>query len=146
MNVINAVAVEPRQIRKPILGIYIFAGLLVSVLLSALFRLPLALALIFGAQLTLLSLAVYRKVFLLAALLVGLLTASNAGISISGTPISIRFIWTVIAGITLIYFQLKEKKSILGKWGWKVTLPAIILIVFAAISNLINTDLSYTLQ
>ena len=145
MNVINA-AVQPRQLPKPMVGMYVFFGLMVSVLLSTLFRLPLILGLIFGAQLVLLSLAVYRKVFIVASLLVGQLTASNYMISVGGTPVSIRFIWTIIAAIMLIYLYSKEKKSFLGKWGWKVMTPAIVLVLFGTISNSINTDMSYTLQ
>jgi O-antigen ligase len=146
MNATFAIDVEPKKIPSPRVVIYIVIGLAASILLSIALDMPITLGLILGAQLTLLSLAVYRKVFLLAALLVGQLTASNFMLFIVGTQISVRFMWTIIAVIVLLYIHFKEKKLILGKRGWKILIPALILVICGIVSNAINTDMSYTLQ
>jgi O-antigen ligase len=146
MNATTTVGYAPKQIPNPRAAIYVGVGLVLSIILSVVFNLPMTLALIFGAQLVLFSLATYRKVFVVASLLVGQLTASNFMIDISGTLISVRFIWTVLAIIALIILHFKENKTILGKRVWKILVPAIVLVSFGIISNAINTDLNYTLQ
>jgi len=146
MNATTTIGYAPKQIPNPRVALYVGAGLVLSIMLSMVFKLPIALAMILGTQLVLLSLVVYRRVFIVAALLVGQLTASNYMVYISGSQISIRFLWTILAVVMLIYMYFKERKTILGKRGWKVLVPAIILVALSIISNAINTDMSYTLQ
>ncbi|MFA5309039.1 MAG: O-antigen ligase family protein [Dehalococcoidales bacterium] len=147
MNATFAVnSYEAKRIPTPRVAIYIIVGIIISLLLSVALDLPITLGLILGAQLTLLSLVIYRRVFLVAALLVGQLTVSNYMIYVAGTPISVRFLWTIIAVVFLFFIHFRERKTILGKRGWKVLTPALLLVVCAIISNLINTNMDYTLQ
>jgi O-antigen ligase len=142
MSTITYNAVENQNTRLVFL---IFAGLVLALLFTLLMGTPGPLALILGAQIVMLLLVIRRPVWIVAALLIGQLTASNYVFYVSGTQISGRFLWTILALVFLLYIR-RQKSIVLGKEGRRVLIPAIILFVSGIISNMINTDLAYTMQ
>ncbi len=142
----TTLSVAKPQPQSPSLTPTIIMGLIVAFIMSLLLGLPGPLALILGAQLVALFMVGKRKVWIVASILVGQLTASNYVIYVSNTQVSLRFIWTVIAGVMLLYLVLTTRRTILGKQGWRVFTPALILFAWALLSDMVNTDFSYTMQ
>jgi O-antigen ligase len=115
-------------------------------LLTLLFKIQSALSLILAAQTLFFLFGFRRPVWAVASLLVGQLTASDWFFVLSGTLISVRFLWTIFAGIFLIAILFKEGKIEVNRRARRVLLPAIIFFILAIIANAANTDLSFTLQ
>ncbi len=143
----KAVAYPSRwfQNRRLLLGAVAVIGL--SLLLTNQLKLPGPLSLVLAAQIVLFLLLFHRPVWAMAALIVGQLTSSGYMFAFAtGTQISIRFLWTVLA-VSLLVPILKQKGGIeLGIRGRRILIPAIIFFALATIANAVNTDLSYTLK
>lgn len=132
------------QNRRLILGIAFFLG--ISVMLSFAFHMPALLSLVLAAQVVIFFSLFNRPVWAIAALLIGQLTVSNYVFYVSDTLVSIRFIWTIMAVLLLIPILRKEGKIQLGGRAKRVIIPAVILIAVAIISNIVNTDLTNTIE
>lgn len=132
------------QNRKLIFAL--FALFVIMSLMIVALKMPSSLALVLAAQIVLFLLAFYRPVWAVAALLVGQLTASDYVFYVSGTQISARFLWTILAVMLLIFIFLKEGRITLGSQARRILLPAIIFFVLAIIANAVSTDMTFTLQ
>jgi O-antigen ligase len=97
-------------------------------------------------QIVLFCLVIRRPVWAMAALMVGQFTASGYMLSISGTQISARFLWAVLAIVILIPI-LKAKGGIhLGNKARNVIIPTVIFYCLAAVANSVNIDMTNTYQ
>ena len=121
------------QVQNRRILISIIACLVLTLAISTLMQMSTILAMIVSVQIVFFFLVFNRPIWAIGALLVGQLTVSQFIFMISGTPISMRFIWTIFAFLLLISILGKEKKMFHNlKYIWILILQRIL------ISNLIK--------
>ena len=130
--------------RKLLLGalVVIFLGFVIS----RIFGFPIILSFLLAAQVTLFFMLFSRPVWAMSALIMGQLTVNNFLLPIGGGALSLRLFWTVLAIIFLIPVLRKRGGLRLGGRSRRIIIPAVILFICAAMSNLINADISYVMQ
>ncbi len=129
----------------------LYAGAVIIIILAQILagalQLSSAMSYILATQIVLFMLLFRRPVWAMAALLIGQFTASGFMLPLSsGTLISVRFIWTVLAIIILIPV-LKAKGGIkTGGHARSIMVPAAIFFILASVANLSNVDTAFTFQ
>jgi O-antigen ligase len=119
-----------------ILALFLYAGL----------RFPPTLSLVLAFQIVFFFLLFQRPVWALASLIIGQLTTNNFMIPVGGGLVSVRLIWTILALVLLVPVLVKKGGTEFGSRARRIIVPAIIFFFVATISNVANTESSYTLQ
>lgn len=97
-------------------------------------------------QIILFVLLLRRPVWAMAALIVGQLTANNYMIVLGGMPISLRFLWTVLALGIVLPILWRRGGIVLGPGVKRIIVPAVIFFIWAAMADLFNIDMAAALQ
>ncbi len=132
------------QNRKLILGT--IAVFILTVLLMIVTQINWILAMVLAAQIVLFILLFDRPIWAFGALIVGQLTSSNYLVSVFGTPITVRFLWTILAIIFLIPIILSRGGIKLGPGAKRIIIPAAIFFIIATISNIAMVGMPFTIQ
>jgi O-antigen ligase len=130
--------------QKFFLGVLLTA--IIWMVLGSQFNMPSMLALVMAVQVVLFFSFFYRPVWALAALIVGQLTSSSYMVTFGSTAVSMRLVWTILA-LFLVIPVVKQRGGIkLGKRYSLILIPTLIFFVLATIANIVNVDMSYTMQ
>jgi O-antigen ligase len=143
---VRAVTYKPLwfQDRRLVLGT--LAVIFLSLLMYSRLGYPAALSVVLAFQIVLFFSLFQRPVWALASLIVGQLTTNNLQIPVGGQAISIRFIWTALALLLLVPILKSQGGIKLGSQARRVIVPAVIYFIWATITAVINTDMSFVLQ
>jgi O-antigen ligase len=107
---------------------------------------PIALGLVLIIQVALFFMLFNRPVWAIASIIVGQFTTSNYLLSLGGTEISVRFVWTVLALLLLVPVLRRREGIELGIRVRRIIIPAVIFFGWSTMTMLINTDLSHTIE
>jgi oligosaccharide repeat unit polymerase len=142
----EVIAYRPRWFQNPLLPMVIAAAAGLFWLGTVKLGMSWPFCLVLVAQVILFILLFKRPVWAMASLIVAQLTVNSFQFSIFGVPMSLRLFWTIMVLIFLVPILRERGKLEIGSRVWLIIIPAITFFFLATISNLINTDLYYTIR
>ena len=120
--------------------------LVFTMFFNSILRFPITLSVVLATQLVLFVLLLRRPIWAVAALIIGQLTVNNFAVPLGGVPVSIRFIWTILALLLLVPILYRKGGIKLGNRARRIILPAVIFFCWITITGAMNTDLSRVFQ